>query len=46
MCEFTEAKWRIYPSVNSALIGSDDEASPVRRSAIIWYNAGLLSMDL
>ena len=33
----------IYPSMNSASIGSCDGLSPVRRQAITWTNADLLS---
>ena len=39
-----EARLRIYASSNLAIIGSDDGLSPVRRQAIIWTNAGLLSI--
>ena len=37
-----EAEWRIYASVNWAIIGSDNGMSPGRRQAIIWTNAGIL----
>ena len=37
-----EAEWRIYASVNYAIIGSDNGLSPGRRQAIIWTNAGIL----
>ena len=30
-----EAEWRIYASVNKAIIGSDNDLSPGRRQAII-----------
>ena len=33
----------IYASVSKAIFGSDRGLSPVRRQAIIWTNAGLLS---
>ena len=39
-----EAEWRIYASVNSTIIGSDNGLSPGRRQAIIWTNTGLLSI--
>ena len=34
----------IYTSVNSVSIDSDNDMSPIRRQAIIWTNAGLLSI--
>ena len=37
-----EAEWRIYASLNRAIIGSDNGLSPVRRQAIIWTNVGIL----
>ena len=37
-----ESKWRIYASVNYAIIGSDNGLSPGRGQAIIWINAGTL----
>ena len=37
-----EAKWRIYASVNHAIISSDNGLSPVRRQAIIRTNGGIL----
>ena len=39
-------KWRIYASGNEAIIGSDNGLSPVRRQAIIWINADLLSIGI
>ena len=33
-----------YMSVNRVNIGSDNGLSPIRRQAIIWTNAGLLSI--
>ena len=36
----------IYASVNWVIIGSGNGMSPVRRQAIIWTNAGLLSIEL
>ena len=39
-----EAQWRIYASVNYAIIGSDNGLSAVRRHPIIWTNDGLLSI--
>ena len=39
-----EAVWSIYPPVNWAIIGSDNGLAPVRCQAIIWTNAGLLSI--
>ena len=38
----SKAEWRINASVNYTVIGSDNGASPGRRRAIIWTNAGLL----
>ena len=37
-----EPMWRTKTSVNSAIIGSDNESSHVRHKAIDWFNAGLL----
>ena len=37
-----EAEWRMYESVNWAIIRSDNGLSPSRRQAIIWTNAGML----
>ena len=37
-----EAGWRIYASVNYAIIGSDICLTPVRRQAIIWTNVYIL----
>ena len=42
--ELTEAKWCIYASVNYAIIVSGNGLSPGRRQAIIWPNAGVLSI--
>ena len=39
-----EAEWRVYASVNYAIIDSDNGLSPDRRQPIIWTNDGLLSM--
>ena len=39
-----EAKWCIHVSVNYANIASENGLSPVRRQAIIWTNAALLSI--
>ena len=36
-----EAEWRIYASLNWAIIGSDNGLSPVRRQSIIWTNAAI-----
>ena len=33
-------KWRLYVSVNSAIIGSDDAVSPAIRQTIIRINVG------
>ena len=38
----TEAEWRIYVSVNWAVVDSDNGLSPVRHQFIIWSSAGLL----
>ena len=35
---------RIYAAVNRVSIGSDNGLSPIRRQAIIWTNAGILSI--
>ena len=35
---------RMYASVNRISIGSDNGLSPIRRQAIIWTSAGLLSI--
>ena len=37
-----EAEWRIYASLNWAIIGSDNGLSPVWCQAIIWTNARIL----
>ena len=37
-------EWCIHVSVQRANIGSDNGLSPVRRQAIIWINAGILSI--
>ena len=36
----------MYESVNQASTGSDNGFSPIRRQAIIWTSAGLLSIWL
>ena len=36
--------WRIYASVNYVIIGLNNCLSPIRHQAIIWNNAGLLSI--
>ena len=36
---------RIYASLSWVIIGSDNGLSPVRRQAIIWTNAGILSIE-
>ena len=41
-----EAEWRIYASVEHTSIGLDNGLSPVRRQAIIWTNAYILSIRL
>ena len=38
-------EWRIYASVNYTIIGSHNGLSPIRRQAIIWTNAGILSIE-
>ena len=40
----TLTHWGIYTSLNLVNIGSDNGLSPVRRQAIIWTNAGILSI--
>ena len=42
MYKLIEAEWRIYASLNWAIIGSDNGLSPVQREAIIWTNAEIL----
>ena len=42
--ELIEAEWRLYASVNYAIIGSDNGLSPVRWQPIIWTHDGLLSI--
>ena len=37
---FIETEWRIYASINKAIIGSDNGLLPVWQQAIIWTNAG------
>ena len=37
--------YRIYVSVNRVDIGSDNGLSPIWHQAIIWTNAGLLSIE-
>ena len=37
-----EAVWRIYASVNRAIIGPENALSPDRRQAIIWTDDGIL----
>ena len=37
-----EAEWRIYVSVERAILDSDNRLPPVRSQAIIWANAALL----
>ena len=42
---FNSPLFRIYASVNRVSIDSDNGLSPIRRQAIIWTNAELLSID-
>ena len=42
--ELIEAEWRLYASVNYAIIGSDNGLSPVWWQPIIWTHDGLLSI--
>ena len=37
-----EAEWRIYASVNLAIIDSDNGFLPGQRQTIIWTNSGIL----
>ena len=39
--KFFEAEWRINVPVNQAIIGLDNDTSPIQRQAVIWRNAGL-----
>ena len=39
-----ETEWSIYSSPSWAIIGSNNNLSPVRRQAIIWTNAVFLSI--
>ena len=42
---FVQTPWyRIYASVNRVSISSDNGLSPIRRQAITWTNAGVLSI--
>ena len=43
---FMEVMWRIYASVNWAIIGLDNGLSPIRYQAIIGTNSGLLQIKL
>ena len=38
------AEWLIYASVKHTNIASDNDLSPIRRQAIIWTNAEILSI--
>ena len=40
--QLIEAEWRIYLSVNYAIIGSDNSLSSDRYQAIVWTNVGIL----
>ena len=40
------SQWRIYASVNWVSINSDNGLSRIRHQAIIWTNAGLMSINL
>ena len=42
--ELLEAEWRIYSSATQDIIGSDNGMSPGRCQAIIWSNAGIMSI--
>ena len=44
--QLIEAEWRIYASVNYAIIDSDNGLSPDRHQAIIWTSAGILLIGL
>ena len=44
LIKLIEAERRIYASVNYAIIGSDNSLSPIRCQAIIWTNAGIVSI--
>ena len=39
-----ETEWRIYASVNYAIIGSENDLSPVRCQAFVWTNDRSLSI--
>ena len=40
--ESIEAEWRLFPSINYAIVGSDNDMSPVSYQAIIWTDDGIL----
>ena len=45
MCfKLIEAEWRIYASAAWDTVGSESGLAPVRHKAIIWTNAGILSI--
>ena len=43
--QLVEAEWRIYASLNLAIIGSDNGLLPDRHQAIILTNAGILLIE-
>ena len=40
--KITKTEWRIYASINCAIMGSDTDLSPVRHEAIVWTSDCLL----
>ena len=42
MLSLIVVEWRIYASINMAIIDSDNGLTPNRRQAIIWTSAGIL----
>ena len=40
--ELFEGEWRLYASLNQAIIGSDNGLAPGWSQAIIWNNGGIL----
>ena len=43
-CELTEGRWRIYASLNCAIIGSGNGLLPDRRQSITWISIDLSSI--
>ena len=43
--ESIEAEWRLFTSINYAIIGSDNDMSPVSYQAIVWTDNGILLIE-